>query len=84
MRTTIDIDDPVLAELKRLQKHDGRTLGRLMSDLLLQALALQTSVAPPPAPTWAAQAMGAKLNLSDREALLDAMDDSRNLSTGGS
>ena len=28
MRTTLDIDDPVLRELKRLQAKEGKSLGR--------------------------------------------------------
>ena len=37
MRTTIDIDDPILKKLKAIQARDGRSLGRLVSDLLAQA-----------------------------------------------
>ena len=39
MRTTIDIDDPILKKIKAIQARDGRSLGRLVSDLLAQALA---------------------------------------------
>ena len=38
MRTTLDIDDPVLKDLKRLQQRQGKSLGRLASDLLALAL----------------------------------------------
>jgi hypothetical protein len=38
MRTTLDIDDPILKQLKDFQARDGRSLGRLVSDLLAQAL----------------------------------------------
>ena len=38
MRTTVDIDDPVLKDLKKLQKREGKSLGRLISDLLAQAI----------------------------------------------
>ena len=76
MRTTVDIDDPILAELKRLQKRDGRSLGRLVSDLLLQSLAHPSmSAQEPPAVPWVVQRMGAKVDLSDRDALLDALDE---------
>lgn len=37
MRTTIDIDDPTLTKLKAIQTREGRSLGRLVSDLLAQA-----------------------------------------------
>lgn len=74
MRTTVDIDDPILAELKRLQKRDGRSLGRLVSDLLLQSLSHHSlAVREPPAVAWVVQPMGAKVDLNDRDALLDAL-----------
>ena len=38
MRTTIDIADPVLRELKRRQAQEGKSLGELVSELLAQAL----------------------------------------------
>ena len=33
-RTTLDIDTPILRDLKRLQTREGKSLGRLASDLL--------------------------------------------------
>ena len=76
MRTTLDIDDPILADLKRLQKREGKSLGRLVSDLLAQSLAApRTSARKAPALKWITQPMGARIDLSDREALLDAMDE---------
>jgi hypothetical protein len=75
MRTTFDIDDPVLADLKRLQKREGKSLGRLASDLLAQALAQARSREPRGAEfSWTSRAMGAQVDLADRDALLDAMD----------
>ena len=76
MRTTLDIDDPILADLKRLQKREGKSLGRLVSDLLAQSLANpQAAARKAPALKWITQPMGARIELSDREALLDAMDE---------
>ena len=75
MRTTIDIDDPILKEVKRLQLREKKPLGRLVSDLLAQALAGQrSSKAVAPTFKWIAKPMGAKLDLTDKQALLDAMD----------
>ena len=37
-RTTVDIDTPILKELKRLGRKEGVTLGALISRLLAQAL----------------------------------------------
>jgi hypothetical protein len=47
MRTTINIDDPILKGLKRLQNREGKPLGRLVSDLLAQALATRGRSFPP-------------------------------------
>jgi len=37
-RTTVDIDTPILKELKKLQKKEHRSLGQLVSPLLAEAL----------------------------------------------
>ena len=74
MRTTIDIDDPVLKDLKRLQKTTGQSLGRLASELLAQALALQGQPRPAPTLTWISRQLGALVNIDDKEAVRQAMD----------
>ncbi len=75
MRTTIDIDDPILKEVKQLQQREGKSLGRLVSDLLAQSLA-DARRAPKSEPQfrWIAKPMGARVDLGDKDALLDAMD----------
>ena len=76
MRTTLDIDDPILRDLKRLQQRDGKSLGRLVSDLLAQSLAAQRAAQPAPKPfQWSSRAMGLRIDLRDKDALLDALDD---------
>ena len=77
MRTTIDIDDPILRDLKRLQQRDGKSLGRLVSDLLAQALSVSMAEGPSAAPpfSWHSRPMGTKIDLADKQALLDAMDE---------
>lgn len=75
MRTTIDIDDPVLRELKRLQKREGKSLGRLVSDLLAAALTQARSLTTGPVPfRWKSRAMEPRIDLADRDAVHDAMD----------
>ena len=76
MRTTIDIDTPVLDDLKRLQRREGQSLGRLASDLLATAMAQARNREPVqhPAFAWLARPMGARVDLADRDAVLDAMD----------
>lgn len=77
MRTTIDIDDPILKDLKRLQRRHGKSLGRLVSDLLAQSLAEDRRDTEPSAATfnWIARPMKARIDLVDKHAVLDAMDD---------
>jgi hypothetical protein len=75
MRTTVDIDDPVLKDLKKIQKREDRSLGRLISDLLAQALGERKSAkGPTRAPQWISKAMGARIDLADHEALYAAME----------
>jgi len=79
MRTTINIDDPILKELKRLQRREGKPLGRLVSDLLAQSLAEQRTGESPPRRgfNWIARPMHARVDPGDKHALLDAMDEGR-------
>ena len=75
MRTTIDIDDPVLKDLKRLQQPEGKSLGRLASELLAKAMASARSREPRAPPFhWVSRKMRARVDLADRDALLDVMD----------
>ena len=75
MRTTLDIDDPVLRELKRLQVKEGKSLGRLASDLLARALKEDaTHDAAASQSQWIAKPMGARLNLSDKDSVCRALE----------
>jgi len=77
-RTTLDIDTPVLKDLKRLQRDQKKSLGRLVSDLLMQALAAQRRARrPAPAFSWHSQDMTARVDISDRDTLYDVMDPKR-------
>jgi hypothetical protein len=49
MRTTLDIDEPVLHAVKELARRDGRTAGAVASDLIRRALSQPaTGVREPP------------------------------------
>ena len=75
MRTTIDLDGPIIRELKRLQKTEGKSLGRLVSDLLATALALRkTTRTAQPVFCWTARKMAARVDLRDKEAVQAALD----------
>jgi Arc/MetJ family transcription regulator len=80
MRTTIDIDEPILAEIKRLQAREGKSLGRLVSDLLAQSLTQSRTGSAQTAEhgfQWLAKPMRARVDLGDKHAVLDAMDPPR-------
>ena len=75
MRTTVDIDTPVLKDLKKIQRKEGKSLGRLISDLLAEALGERKSAkAPSRPPKWISKRMGARIDLADREAVYAAME----------
>ena len=76
MRTILDIDDSILRDLKRLQQREGKSLGRLVSDLLAQPLVAQRLGRPAPAPfQWASQAMGPRIDLRDKDAQRKALNE---------
>lgn len=76
MRTTVDIDAPILKELKQLQRREGKSLGRIISELLAVALRQRKAQAAPTSSfRWISRPMGARHDLADREAILDAMDE---------
>ncbi len=73
-RTTLDIDTLLLKELKKLQKERGGSLGKIVSQLLAEALA-RRKTAPAPAPLlWMARPMHALVDLSDKEAVYAGLD----------
>jgi hypothetical protein len=75
MRTTIDIDDPILKDVKRLQKREGKSLGRLVSDLLAESLARRRKEPRLEKPfTWIHRGMGAKVDLRDKELVHSMID----------
>ena len=75
MRTTLDIDAPILSDLKKLGRAQHIPMGRLVSEMLGRALRETTPRHTASAKfTWIEKPMNAKVDLADREALYDAMD----------
>lgn len=72
----MDIDEPILRELKTLAKRERKSLGRLASDLLAQALHAGNHAedAKHAFGSWISKPMGARVNLADSEALYSAID----------
>jgi len=76
MRTTLDIDDPILSEVKRLHEKEGRSMGSIVSELLADALARRrTAVRVRPSFNWTSRSMRALVDLSDKDAVYAALDD---------
>lgn len=74
-RTTLDIDGPVLEDLKRIQARDGKSLGRTASDLLAEAISRYGGRKKKPAPfRWISRPMKARVDLADKEAVRAAAD----------
>ncbi len=69
MRTTIDLDPSVLRELKQRARREGKSLGRLASEVLGAALGQQLPAEPPPPLAWSARPMAALVDLDDAEAV---------------
>ncbi len=79
-RTTLDIDAPLLDELKRLRETEGQSIGRLASDLLAEALSRRKSKPAHKPFRWKTRPMTARVDLTDKDALhavLDAKPGSR-------
>ena len=69
MRTTLNIEGPVLKELKRLQKGTGQSLGRLASELLARALATRDSTDEPRSLRWTTRDLGARVDINEKTTL---------------
>jgi hypothetical protein len=76
MRTTVDIDEPLMRDLKQLQKETHQPLGRLISSLIAQALAQRRvgDLASPEELRWISQPMHSRVDLEDKEALWRELD----------
>jgi len=72
-RTTVDIDAPILRDLKRLQRREGKSLGRLISDLLATALAKEPDRPRTPF-RWTSKAMGARVDVTDKDTVYSILD----------
>jgi hypothetical protein len=74
MRTTLDIDDPILREVKALHEREGRSMGAVVSELLAEALARRRSSRARPSFRWTSRDMKPLVDLSDKEAVYAALD----------
>ena len=73
-RTTLDLDAPILEDLKRLQKRERKSLGRLASDLLADALSRREKGGQPRPFAWRTRSMEARVDLTDKDAVQAILD----------
>jgi len=71
-RTTLDLDPSVLIELKRRGRREGKSLGRVVSELLAEGLHRDALPAREPF-AWRSSRMHARVDLDDAEALRRTM-----------
>jgi hypothetical protein len=76
-RTTVDIETPILEEIKILQKKEERSLGQLISQLLAEALGARKASSKPVKFKWTSRPMRALVDLSDKETLYRILDKGR-------
>ena len=73
MKTTISIDDSVMARLRRESARTGRTMSELVETALRRLLQAKPGPAElPPLPSF--KSGGAMVDVADREALYRAME----------
>jgi hypothetical protein len=78
MRTTLDIDDPILREVKAIHKQEGRSMGAVVSELLADALGRRRGSGNRPTRFhWTSRPMKALVDLGDKDAVYAALDADR-------
>ena len=78
MRTTLDIDDPILREVKAIHEKEGRSMGAVVSELLADALGRRRGSGTRPTKFhWTSRPMKALVDLADKDAVYAALDADR-------
>jgi hypothetical protein len=77
MRTTVDIDDPILREVRAIHEREGRSMGAVVSELLADALARRRALRRRPAFHWTSRTMKALVDLADKDAVYAALEPDR-------
>ena len=72
MRTTVDIDDPILREVRAIHEREGRSMGAVISELLADALTRRRASRKRPAFRWTSRPMKALIDLADKDAVYGA------------
>jgi hypothetical protein len=77
MRTTLDIEDHILREVKAIRESEGRSMGAVVSELLADALAHRRTPRARPAFRWVSRPMKARVDLADKDAMSAVLDSRR-------
>lgn len=77
MRTTLDLEKPVLEGLKSLQRKEKLPLGKIASRLLADALTREAAgeSSAPASLMWTSAPMHAKVDIADKESLCRVFDE---------
>jgi hypothetical protein len=77
-RTTVDIDLPILKEIKRIQREEGLSMGKLISRLLADALSRRERKPTGTEFQWVSRRMNPHIDVADKETVHTVFDkDSR-------
>jgi hypothetical protein len=74
MRTTVDIDGPILREIKAIHEREGRSMGAVVSELLADALSRRRAPKKKPPFHWTSHSLEARVDLEDKDAVYAALD----------
>ena len=86
MRTTVSIDDHLLAEAKQLAVRNGHSLGSVIDDALRVYLAVRAqsrSLAPVELPVFGTRGLRPGVDLEDKEGLAALLDEERDERAAG-
>ena len=75
-RTTINIEDPLLRELKKIQDKEGKSLGALVSEMITLGLVARREISSKATTfDWIARPLGARVDFNDKETLNRLMEE---------
>jgi hypothetical protein len=77
MRTTLDIADPILREVKAIHEKEGRSMGAVVSELLAEALARRRPSRARPSFRWNSRPMKSLVDLTDKDTVYAVLDADR-------
>ena len=77
MRTTLEIDDPILRKVKAIHEREGRSIGAVVSELLAEALAHRRPSRARPSFRWTSRPMKSLVDLTGKETIYAVLDADR-------